>query len=117
MNGLRQYTGSPIYAKGCPIHVRAALLYNHHLKRLKLDDRYEQIKEGSKIRFVYLKMPNPFHENVIGFPDSLPLEFGLHKYVDYGMMFEKSFIDGMKTLLDPLGWEVEHRTTLEDLFE
>jgi DNA polymerase elongation subunit (family B) len=116
VNGLRQYAGSPIYSKGCPIHVRAALLYNHYLKKLKLENQYEAIKEGSKIRFVYLKLPNPFHENVIGFPDKLPIEFGLHKYIDHDMMFEKSFVDGMKSILDPLGWSTEERATLEDLF-
>ena len=33
VSGLKQYAGSPIYQKGTPIHVRAALLYNHYIKR------------------------------------------------------------------------------------
>ena len=32
---------STIYAKGSPIHVRAALLYNHHVKQNGLDKKYE----------------------------------------------------------------------------
>lgn len=116
VNGLKQYTGNPIYSKGCPIHVRGALLFNHYLKKMNLENKYEPIKEGAKIKFVYLKMPNPLHENVIGFQDSLPVEFGLDKYIDYDMMYQKSFVDSMKTILDPLGWSIEERSTLEDFF-
>lgn len=117
VNGLKQYAGSPIYAKGCPIHVRAALLFNHYIDKLGLGEKYEKITEGSKMKFVYLKLPNPFKENVIGFIDKLPPEFKLHEYVDYDMMFEKSFAEAMKTLVTPIGWEIEHRVTLEDLFD
>jgi DNA polymerase elongation subunit (family B) len=116
VNGLKQYAGSPIYSKGCPIHVRGALLYNHYLKKLGLEGKYEQIKEGSKMKFVYLKLPNKLHENVIGFIDKLPLEFGLTEYVDKDTMFQKSFVESMQTMLDPLGWSAEERSSLEDFF-
>ena len=116
VNGLKHYTGSPIYSKGCPIHVRAALLYNHYLKKLGLDDRYEEIKEGSKMKFVYLKLPNPFKENVIGFIDRLPPEFKLDNYVDYTLQFDKSFQEAMQTLIEPLKWSVTPQTSLEDFF-
>lgn len=116
VNGMKTYAGSPIYQKGCPVHVRAALLFNHHVKRLGLEDRYQLIADGSKIKFVYLKMPNPFHENVIGYVDKLPSEFGLEKYIDYNTMFEKSFDAPMQSLIEPLGWATEHKASLEDLF-
>ena len=32
-----------IYAKGCPIHARGALLYNHHIKNKKLGEKYNVI--------------------------------------------------------------------------
>lgn len=116
VNGLKQYSGSPIYTKGCPIHVRGALLYNHYIKKLGLEGKYEYIKEGSKMKFVYLKLPNKMHENIIGFIDKLPVEFGLTDYVDRATMFEKSFVDSMQTMLDPLGWSAEERSSLEDFF-
>jgi hypothetical protein len=116
VNGLKQYSGSPIYTKGCPIHVRGALLYNHYIKKLGLEGKYEFIKEGSKMKFVYLRLPNKFHENVIGFIDKLPLEFGLTDYVDKDTMFQKSFVESMQTMLDPLGWSAEERSSLEDFF-
>lgn len=116
VNGLKQYSGSPIYTKGCPIHVRGALLYNHYIKKLGLEGKYEYIKEGSKMKFVYLRLPNKFHENVIGFIDKLPIEFGLTDYVDKDTMFQKSFVESMQTMLDPLGWTAEERSSLEDFF-
>lgn len=116
VNGLKQYSGSPIYSKGCPIHVRAALLYNHYIKKLGLEGKYELIKEGSKMKFVYLKLPNKIRENVIGFIDKLPIEFELTNYVDKHTMFDKSFVESMQTMLDPLGWTAEERSSLEDFF-
>jgi DNA polymerase elongation subunit (family B) len=116
VNGLKTYAGSPIYEKGCPMQVRAALLYNHYVKRLGLADRYPMITDGNKIKFVYLKMPNPFHENVIGYIDKLPPEFGLEDYIDYKTMFEKSFEAPMQSLITPLGWTTEEKASLEDLF-
>ncbi|MDN4625451.1 hypothetical protein, partial [Pantoea agglomerans] len=69
------YSGSPIYKKGCPIHVRAALLHNHLIDKHNLGDKYHKIRNKDKMKFVYLKMPNPLHENIIGFTEKLPPEF------------------------------------------
>jgi DNA polymerase elongation subunit (family B) len=116
VNGLRQYAGSPIYSKGTPIHVRGSLLYNHYVKKFGLDRKYQLIKEGEKIRFVYVKKPNPFNEDVIAFPQSIPKEFGLEEFIDYELQFKKTFLDAMQTVIEPLGWKVEHQSSLEDFF-
>lgn len=116
VNGLKQYTGSPIYAKGTPIHVRGSLLFNHHLKRLGLDKKHQPIKEGEKIKFVYVRKPNPFNEDVIAFTQQLPQEFGLHQFIDYDLQFKKTFLDAMQTVIEPLGWKCEEQSSLEDFF-
>ena len=79
-----------IYGKGTPIHVRGALLYNHHLKKQGLTKQYELVKNGEKIKFCYLKCPNPINENIISYPTNLPREMNLNKYVDYDKMFDKN---------------------------
>lgn len=116
VNNLKQYVGSPVYAKGTPIHVRGSLLFNHHLKRLQLDKKYPLIKEGEKIKFIYVRKPNPFAEDVIAFSQELPSEFGLHTFIDYDTQFQKTFADALQTVIDPLGWKVEPTSSLEDFF-
>jgi len=102
--------------KTTPIHVRGALLYNHHVKDKALDKKYIMIQNGEKIKFTYMKLPNPIRENVISFPDYLPEELNLHKYVDYEMQFEKTFIEPLNPILEAVGWSVKDVQTLEDFF-
>ena len=105
-----------IYKKGSPIHVRGSLLYNKLVKDNGLSKKYEMITNGSRIKFCYLKMPNTIKENVISFPDVIPKESGLDRFVDYEKQFEKTFVEPLKFILDAIGWSVEESSTLEDFF-
>ena len=107
---------STIYAKGTPIHIRGALLYNHYVKKHKLDNKYSLIQNGEKIKFCYLKKPNIIHENIISFIQDFPHEIGLDKYVDYDLQFDKAFLEPLKTILDAIGWNVEKTVNLELFF-
>ena len=104
------------YKKGTPIHVRGSILYNKYLKQHKLNKKYEPVVNGDRIKFTYLRMPNPIHENVIAYPDVLPEEFKLTNYVDYDLQFEKTFIEPLNFILNAVGWTAEEVATLEDFF-
>jgi len=105
-----------IYEKGTPIHVRGALLFNHYIKQKKLTHKYSLIQNGEKIKFCYLKKPNPIHENVLTFIQDWPKELELEKYIDYDLQFEKAFLEPLKTILDAIGWSAEKTVTLESFF-
>ena len=107
---------STIYAKGTPIHIRGALLFNHYVKKNKLDNKYSLIGNGEKVKFLYLKKPNVIQENVISFIQDFPRELGLEKYVDYDLQFDKSFVEPLKAILDAIGWNVEKTVNLELFF-
>lgn len=117
LNGLRMYAdSSSLYKKGTPIHVRGALVYNDVIKRKDLSKKYPLIQEGEKIKFTYLKMPNPLKNDVITFPQKLPDELDLKKYIDYNTQFEKTFLEPIKGILECIGWKAEEESTLEAFF-
>lgn len=116
VSSLKEYSGTPIYKKGTPIQVRGALLFNHYLKMKGLTRKYEPITNGNKIKFVYLKTPNPINENVIAFNNVLPKEFGLDEYINYDLQFEKVFLDALQIVIEPLGWHAEEKASLESFF-
>ena len=116
VNGIKTYAGSPVYAKGTPIHVRGSLLYNHHVKRLGIENKYQPIKDGDKIKFVYLRTPNPIHEDVIAFSTEFPKELNLNSYINYDLQFQKVFVDALTTIVEPLGWKTERSASIESFF-
>jgi DNA polymerase elongation subunit (family B) len=117
VSSLKQYSDPKIiYKKGTPMNSRAALMYNHLLKQHGLENKYEVIKEGEKIKYVYLNPRNPTREDVIGFSQVLPPEFGLHKFIDNDIQFEKAFLDPACIILNAIGWKAEDEASLEDFF-
>ena len=117
VNGMEKYKGTrTLCIKGTPIHVRGSLLYNDLLRKKKLTKKYSTIRNGDKIKFTYLKEPNPVKEIVIAIIDKMPEEFGLEKYIDYNTQFAKTFIDPLGIILNRIGWKTEKVSTLEHLF-
>ena len=116
-NNLKKYKhSSNIFIKGTPIHVKGALIYNENLKRFKLHRKYPIIQEGDKLKFLKLKEANPFKFDVISYVTKLPSEFKLQEYIDYDIMFQKTFVDPMSFILNSIGWSTEKTASLEDFF-
>lgn len=105
-----------IYDKGTPIHVKGALIFNNLLKKHSITN-IPKIQDGDKIRFAYLKVPNPVQESVVAVPDELPkeLEF-IDKYIDREMQFSKSFLEPLNSITQVIGWATEKHSSLEDFF-
>tara|TARA_R110000868_G_scaffold9000_10_gene45669 strand:+ start:19118 stop:21592 length:2475 start_codon:yes stop_codon:yes gene_type:complete len=109
-------SSNDIYSKGTPIHVRGALIYNDMLKTMDLTNKFEAVKNGDKIKFCYLKLPNPSRENVISVPSTMPRQLGLTQYIDYDKQFEKALKDPLQVICSAIGWDLEKRATLDMFF-
>jgi DNA polymerase elongation subunit (family B) len=107
VNGIEKYTGSDgLPIKGSPNHVKASIGYNMMLEKHGLQDDYEKIYEGDKIKILYIKESPQYPYNSIAFKESLPEEFGLKDLVDHDIMWEKVFIEPIKPLYDVLKWSM-----------
>ena len=116
-NNIKKYSNrSTLYEKGCPIQVKAAILYNYHVRKLKLEHKYPLIQEGEKIKYAYLKEPNPIGQPVIGFYSEIPKEFELEDYVDHYRQYNTAFKEPMEKLLDIIGWESKKKHSLLNKF-
>ena len=117
VRGISKYhDAAHLYKKGAPVHVKGALLYNKLLKDKKLLHSYPIIKDGEKIKFAYLKKQNTTGGEVIAILNQLPKELELQQYIDYDKQFQKAFIEPMASVMNSVGWNTEHISTLEDFF-
>jgi hypothetical protein len=99
-----------------PINVKGALLYNQLLKSKNISNKYEVISNGDKIKFCYLKTPNPWGVNVIASPDKLPKEFGAEPYLNRELQFEKTYLTPLNNVLQVIGWSAEKKASLLGFF-
>ena len=117
VNGLKEYADAAhIFKKGTPIHVKGALVYNHLLREMNLTKRYQEIKEGEKIKFVYLKQPNIYNNNTLAFLSGIPKQLDAEQYIDYDLQFEKSFLEPLDIILSSINWKSEKVESLDCFF-
>ena len=117
VKGLAKYYDSAtIYRKSTPIHVKGSLIYNKILQNKRLTRKYPVIQEGEKIKYAYLKEPNPTGDSVIAMLNNLPDEFDLKQYIDYEKQFSKSFLDPMIGILSVIGWKHERKNDIMSFF-
>lgn len=103
-------------SKSVPIQVRAALIYNKALHDHNLSTKYQEIGDGSKIKFCYIKVPNIFKSNVLGILDKVPEEFSKLFKIDYDTQFDKAFCSPLKKIFDSIDWKFEKGNSLEKFF-
>jgi DNA polymerase elongation subunit (family B) len=92
--------------KGTPAHVKAAIAYNDCLKHFNCAYKYEPMKDGDKIKWVYLK-DNPLGLEGLGFtgyndPEEI-LNF-VKTYIDYNKIFDRELKGKLQDFYDAVGW-------------
>ena len=106
--------GNWLDGKTVPINSRAAITHNKAIRDYGLDLR--EILAGDKIKYIHLEEPNKLRQNVIGFSDTLPPEFDIHKKVDWDLMYEKTYLKPMRDMIELIGWKVKPVATLDSFF-
>jgi len=94
------------FMSGTPAHVKASIAYNQLLKHFGLQNKYEPLKDGDKIKWVYLKQ-NPFGLGGVGFNgyDDPPQIMDLIKtYIDHDKIFERELLKKLEDFYGALGW-------------
>jgi hypothetical protein len=89
-------------ASGCPIHVRAAAIYNHKLFNSKYKKKYQPIRSGEKVKYYHVKTAN-LEENVFAFiSGSFPVEFA--PSMDYDTQFSKNIVQPINRFVEAMGY-------------
>ena len=120
-NGLKKFRGTDrLFKKGAPIHVKGAILYNHLVEKNKLGNKYPNIQEGDKLKFIHMKEPNIYQASAFSFMTKMPKELDLYKFIDYNKQFDKSFVEPLTFITDKMKWLIDSsygtQGTLEDFF-
>jgi len=106
--------------KGTPAHVKAAIAYNDCLKHFNTPFKYEPMRNGDKIKWVYLKN-NPLGLDGLGFTgysDPPEIEEFIQTYVDHNKIFERELKGKLQDFFDAIGWGdvVSEQRTAEKFF-
>jgi len=95
-------------SKSIPIGARSVIVFNDYIKKNNLEDEFQVINEGTKIKQMYLKEPNIFNSNVIAWNDDKFTRF--LESVDYQKCFDKYFLSPLEIMTKPLGWNINRST-------
>ena len=95
------------FMKGTPAHVKAALTYNQLLKKFNAPYKYEPMKDGDKIKWVYLKK-NPLGLQTTAFTghsDPPEINTFIEQYIDYDLIWEKELNNKLDDFYKAMNWE------------
>jgi DNA polymerase elongation subunit (family B) len=96
------------YRKGTPAHVKSAIAYNMMLKHYNLQTKYEPIKDGDKIKWIYLKQ-NPYGLNTMaltGYKDPDEIINFCKTYIDYDALWEAELDIKLNDFYSAMGWGI-----------
>jgi hypothetical protein len=91
--------------KGMPIHAKASYYYNMLLKRYNIENKYETIGSGDKVRYFYTKQPNKFGIKCFAYKYYYPEEFKDIIVPDTEMMFDKIIYSVIERLYEAVNWK------------
>jgi DNA polymerase elongation subunit (family B) len=94
------------FNSGTPAHVKAAIAHNQLLVHYKCPTKHEPMRNGDKIKWVYLKQ-NPFGLDAVGFKgynDPEEIMDLVRTYIDYDKIFERELLKKLEDFYGALGW-------------
>jgi|TARA_R110002020_G_scaffold199765_2_gene401312 DNA polymerase elongation subunit (family B) len=97
-----------IIRKGAPAAVRATIKYNDLLRYWKLDNQYETIVQGSKVKWIYLKK-NPYNIDALAYLDyNIPpkIKEFLDKFADKEKVFDTILLNKLEGFYNDLEWKL-----------
>ena len=120
-NGVTRYKDdASLFRKGAPIHVKGAILYNYLIEKNKLTNKYPNIQEGDKIRFLHLRQPNIYQSTAFSFVTFMPKELDISALIDYDIQFSKAFVEPIRFICNKIQWKIDDsygvQGTLEGFF-
>lgn len=95
------------FMKGTPAHVKAAITYNQLLKKFNAPYKFEPMKDGDKIKWVYLKK-NPLGLDTTAFTghsDPPEINAFIEQYIDYDLIWEKELNNKLDDFYKAMDWE------------
>jgi DNA polymerase elongation subunit (family B) len=111
VNGITKYTipnevSLHSFMNKTPIHVKSALIYNRLLKKLGIELQYTPIRDGDKIRYVYL-LPNEYGIEVIAcktYNDPPEVMQLIEQYIDHVALFDKELAHKLEDFFAAMKW-------------
>jgi DNA polymerase elongation subunit (family B) len=95
------------FEKGTPAHVKAGIAYNRLLKFFNCPYKHEPIRDGDKVKWVYLKT-NPLGLDTLAFKDyndpKEVMDF-IETYIDRDKIFETELENKLDDFYNALKWE------------
>jgi DNA polymerase elongation subunit (family B) len=94
------------FNKGTPIHVKAAIIYNRLLIHFGIQNSYEPIGDGSKIKYVFLKS-NPYKIDVLavkGYQDPPEILKLVEEFIDTDALFDNELRNKLDDFYSALKW-------------